>query len=187
MKIDARRIIRIIAIVALIVSLCILAVYITGDMRDAKSDNDIDKLKNNDVKLPDVLDDYAGLYAENSETVGWLKIDGTEIDNVVMYAPDEIDKFAATNLHIYTRQHEFALFAGATAGERFKRVVGVVYGYIFEPYHAIVVHCHITRNICVKDSDFRRVGNEFRTDFSTYRHKMLLLDNKTFIFVAGFQ
>lgn len=93
MKLDARKIIRIIAVIALIVSLCILAVYIIGDLRDAKSDADIDKLKDNDVKVPDILDDYAGLYAENSETIGWLKVDGTEIDNVVMYAPDEIDKY----------------------------------------------------------------------------------------------
>lgn len=93
MKLDARKIIRIIAVIALIASLCVLAVYIIGDLRDAKSDADIDKLKDNDVKVPDILDDYAGLYAENNETIGWLKVDGTEIDNVVMYAPDEIDKY----------------------------------------------------------------------------------------------
>ena len=93
MKLDVRIIIRIIAFLALIVSLCILAVYIIGDVRDAQSDRDINDLKNSDVKLPDVLDEYAGLYAENSDTIGWLKIDGTEIDNVVMFAPDEIDKY----------------------------------------------------------------------------------------------
>ena len=93
MKLDARKIIRILAVIALIASLCVLAVYIIGDLRDAKSDADIDKLKDNDVKVPDILDDYAGLYAENNETIGWLKVDGTEIDNVVMYAPDEIDKY----------------------------------------------------------------------------------------------
>lgn len=93
MKIDTRKIIRIVALIALIASLCVLAVYVIGDLRDAKSDADIDKLKDSDVKLPDILDDYAGLYAENSDTIGWLKIDGTEIDNVVMYAPDEIEKY----------------------------------------------------------------------------------------------
>ena len=93
MKLDVRIIIRIIAFLALIVSLCILAVYIIGDVRDAQSDRDINDLKNSEVKLPDVLDEYAGLYAENSDTIGWLKIDGTEIDNVVMFAPDEIDKY----------------------------------------------------------------------------------------------
>lgn len=93
MKIDTRKIIRIVALIALIASLCVLAVYVIGDLRDAKSDADIDKLKDSDVKLPDILDDYAGLYAENNDTIGWLKIDGTEIDNVVMYAPDEIEKY----------------------------------------------------------------------------------------------
>ena len=46
MKLDVRIIIRIIAFMALIVSLCILAVYIIGDVRDAQSDRDINDLKN---------------------------------------------------------------------------------------------------------------------------------------------
>ena len=99
MKLDVRIIIRIIAFMALIVSLCILAVYIIGDIRDAQSDRDINDLKNSDVKLPDVLDEYAGLYAENSDTIGWLKIDGTEIDYVVMQAPDEINKYLRNDFY----------------------------------------------------------------------------------------
>ena len=95
MNIDTRKIVRIIALIALIASLCILAVYIIGDIRDAEAGDKIDDLKNNgtDVKIPDVLDEYAGLYAENSDTIGWLKIDGTDIDYVVMQAPDEVDKY----------------------------------------------------------------------------------------------
>ena len=70
-----------------------LAVYIIGDLRDAKTEDDIKGLKGNDVKVPEVLDEYAGLYAENSDTIGWLKIDGMTIDYVVMQAPDEINKY----------------------------------------------------------------------------------------------
>ena len=95
MNIDTRKIVRIIALIVLIASLCVLAFYIIGDLSDAKTDDDIKDLKNKDteVKIPEVLDEYASLYAENKDTIGWLKIDGTEIDYVVMQAPDEINTY----------------------------------------------------------------------------------------------
>ena len=93
MNTDTRKIVRVISLIVLIVSLCVLAVYIIGDLRDAKTEDDIKGLKGNDVKVPEVLDEYAGLYAENSDTIGWLKIDGMTIDYVVMQAPDEINKY----------------------------------------------------------------------------------------------
>lgn len=43
-----------------------------------------------------VLEKYAELYAQNPDTIGWLKIDGTAIDYVVMQTPDDPDKY----LHI---------------------------------------------------------------------------------------
>ena len=93
MNIDTGKIVRVISLIVLIASLCVLAVYIIGDLRDAKTEDDIKGLKGNDVKVPEVLDEYAGLYAENSDTIGWLKIDGMTIDYVVMQAPDEINKY----------------------------------------------------------------------------------------------
>ena len=36
---------------------------------------------------------FADLLAANPDTVGWLRIDGTEIDDVVMYAPQQEDKY----------------------------------------------------------------------------------------------
>lgn len=93
MNIDTRKIVRVISLIVLIASLCVLTVYIIGDLRDAKTEDDIKGLKGNDVKVPEVLDEYAGLYAENSDTIGWLKIDGMTIDYVVMQAPDEINKY----------------------------------------------------------------------------------------------
>lgn len=93
MNIDTRKIVRVISLIVFIASLCVLAVYIIGDLRDAKTEDDIKGLKGNDVKVPEVLDEYAGLYAENSDTIGWLKIDGMTIDYVVMQAPDEINKY----------------------------------------------------------------------------------------------
>lgn len=46
--------------------------------------------------IPQVLEKYAALVAENPDTIGWLKIDGTPIDYVVMQTPDDPEKY----LHI---------------------------------------------------------------------------------------
>lgn len=50
-----------------------------------------------DADEADVLEQYRALVAENDETIGWLRIDGTDIDNVVMYAPDEPEKYLHRN------------------------------------------------------------------------------------------
>lgn len=42
---------------------------------------------------PQVLEKYAALYAENPDIIGWLKIDGTDIDYAVMQSPEEPDKY----------------------------------------------------------------------------------------------
>ena len=96
-----RKIIRLIALIALVVSVGVLIFYAVDDLR---SKNTGDKLK--DLKgaqatsaLPDILPEYKALYAENPDTIGWLRIDGTGIDNVVMYAPDEIDKYLHTDFY----------------------------------------------------------------------------------------
>lgn len=101
MNIDTKKIVRIVALIALIASLCVLAFYIIGDLQDAKTDDDIKDLKGKDTeaKIPEVLDEYASLYAENKDTIGWLKIDGTEIDYVVMQAPDEINKYLRNDFY----------------------------------------------------------------------------------------
>lgn len=46
-----------------------------------------------------VLEQYQALVAENPETIGWLKIDDTTIDNVVMYAPNTPEKYLHTNFY----------------------------------------------------------------------------------------
>lgn len=46
--------------------------------------------------VPQVLDKYAALAEQNPDTIGWLRIEGTAIDYVVMWTPDEPDKY----LHI---------------------------------------------------------------------------------------
>ena len=40
-----------------------------------------------------IMDSFRDLLAQNGDTIGWLTIDGTSIDYVVMHAPDEPDKY----------------------------------------------------------------------------------------------
>ncbi len=50
------------------------------------------------VKTPDILDDYATLYAKNKKLAGWLKIGGTDIDYPVMQT-DNNDYYLSHNFN----------------------------------------------------------------------------------------
>lgn len=91
-----RKIIRTIAAAALAVSLGALVFYAVDDLRAKSADDKVSELKDEAAEsspLPDVLPEYSALVAENSDTIGWLKIEGTGIDYVVMQAPDELEKY----------------------------------------------------------------------------------------------
>lgn len=73
----------------------------SSDMEDLASLKGSEALKNSasqekntftlnkqSIKLPDILDDYATLYAKNKRLAGWLKIGGTNIDYPVMQTDD---------------------------------------------------------------------------------------------------
>lgn len=91
-----RKTIRVIAWIILILSITGLAVIKLGDMRDRKTQE-----KLNELKDAEMLSDYASLYEENIDTAGWLKIEGTEIDYVVMHAPDTFEKYLRTDFYGY--------------------------------------------------------------------------------------
>lgn len=40
-----------------------------------------------------ILEKYAALYEENQETIGWLRIEGTTTDYVVMHTPEDPEKY----------------------------------------------------------------------------------------------
>ena len=46
-----------------------------------------------DIGTDGILNSFRDLLSQNSDTIGWLTIDGTTIDYVVMHAPDEPDKY----------------------------------------------------------------------------------------------
>ncbi len=43
--------------------------------------------------------EFQALYAENPDTVGWLRIDGTNVDSVVMHAPYTMEKYLHTDFN----------------------------------------------------------------------------------------
>lgn len=53
-----------------------------------KEEKDKFTLNKVSVKTPDILDEYATLYAKNRKLAGWLKIGGTNIDYPVMQTTD---------------------------------------------------------------------------------------------------
>lgn len=100
MKRTLIKIIRIIAWIVLIASLTMLSIYLIGDYRDSQAAKGILSLLGSDAEpIPDVLYEYSALYAANPDTIGWLKIDGTRIDNVVMFAPNEYEKYIHTDFY----------------------------------------------------------------------------------------
>lgn len=113
MKIDLRKALRIVSLIVFIACTAVLAVYIIGDIRDSESNKNVDKLKDAEVTVPDVLDEYAGLYAENPDTIGWLKIDETELDNVVMFSRHDNEKYLHTD---FTATPLTAAVCSLTAG-----------------------------------------------------------------------
>jgi sortase B len=47
----------------------------------------------------DVLPEYAGLYAQNPDLVGWIKIEGTKVDYPVLQTPDAKDYYLYRNFY----------------------------------------------------------------------------------------
>lgn len=91
----ARKIVRIIAALVLVVCLGICIFYAVDNLRSKRTSEKLNELKGSESEytVPEILPEYRALCAENADTIGWLKIEGTAIDNVVMQAPDEINKY----------------------------------------------------------------------------------------------
>lgn len=94
-----KKTIRIISLVLFILSISGLAYFLVQDYVDARHKAEIDELRGMDYDIPDILDEYAALYNENFDTIGWLKIDGTNIDNVVMFAPHMHEKYLRNDFY----------------------------------------------------------------------------------------
>lgn len=94
-----RKTIRIIALIVFIASVAGLAYFLVENYIDARHQAEIDELRGMNADVPDLLDEYAALYQENYDTIGWLKIEGTNIDYVVMYAPHIQEKYLRNDFY----------------------------------------------------------------------------------------
>ncbi len=94
-----KKVLNILSFVVFFVCACVLLFYFISDAREQAVNDDVSSLKNNGTSITEVLDEYAGVYAENKDTIGWLRIGDTAIDYVVMYAPDEIEKYLRTDFY----------------------------------------------------------------------------------------
>lgn len=90
-----RKAVKIISALVFIVCVALLAYYYLGNASDKDTFEDLKGLVDTPVSshAPTVLEEYAALYNENDDFMAWLKIDGTEIDYPVMYAPQEVEKY----------------------------------------------------------------------------------------------
>lgn len=75
---------------AMLVSAGILVHYWLQDRSDARVRDEVAQLRPEDWTVDDAFTD---LLAANPDTIGWLRIEGTNIDDVVMQSPWEKDKY----------------------------------------------------------------------------------------------
>lgn len=102
-KLDARRIVMIACALVAVGSLGYYAFYAHQSSHSSKQASNLKNVKNNndfvfykearvwldDVETPPILDEYAGLYELNKSVVGWIKIDGTQVDYPVMQTKND--------------------------------------------------------------------------------------------------
>lgn len=95
-----RKIIFLVALIVLIISGSVLVSNKLEDLRAGRNDADIAALHNGDANveeaeklfggpLPDgILPEFAMLYAQNQDVVGWLHVEGTDLDYPIARAQD---------------------------------------------------------------------------------------------------
>lgn len=97
MKMDWRLPVRMISAVVFAVALGILAWLMYESWENTQLNRILASQRPEVVNAPigedGIMDSFRDLLAQNSDTIGWLTIDGTSIDYVVMQSPDEPDKY----------------------------------------------------------------------------------------------
>ena len=83
-------VILILSAAAFLASAGMLVHYWLQDRSDARVRGEVAALRPTDGAVDDAFTD---LLAANPDTIGWLRVEGTDIDDVVMQAPYEKDKY----------------------------------------------------------------------------------------------
>lgn len=79
-----------------------------------------------------VLPEYAALYLQNSDMVGWIKIEGTTIDYPVMQTPDDPDYYLKHNFEKQDSDYGVPYAAGDCD--------------VFEPSDNVIIYGHHIKN-----------------------------------------
>lgn len=104
MKMNLRLTIRVISAFVFAVALGVLLWYFYQSMENRALQRAIaamrpqltivdGKVVEDEIREDGILKPFQDLLAENPDTIGWLTIDGTSVDYVVMHAPNEQDKY----------------------------------------------------------------------------------------------
>ena len=83
--------IRVVCVVGFLVCVGILGWYWHSDRSDRAAADAL--IAERDAAGTAAVEQVRALAATNPDTIGWLHIDGTSLDNVVMYAPDTPEKY----------------------------------------------------------------------------------------------
>lgn len=72
---------------------------------EAARENTIIETIERSTKKPDILPQYKELYEQNSDLIGWVKIEGTELNYPVMYTPDDGEYYLHRN---FEKEYEYS-------------------------------------------------------------------------------
>ena len=84
-------VIRVICIVGFLVCAGVLGWYWHSDRSDRAVA--VALAAAHDAASAEAMEQVRAVAADNADTIGWLRIDGTNINNVVMFAPDTPGKY----------------------------------------------------------------------------------------------
>ena len=91
MKKTALIVIRVVCIVGFLVCAGVLGWYWHSDRSDRAVAEALAAA--HDAASAEAMEQVRAVAADNADTIGWLRIDGTNINNVVMFAPDTPGKY----------------------------------------------------------------------------------------------
>ena len=91
MKKTALIVIRVVCIVGFLVCAGVLGWYWHSDRSDRAVAEALAAA--HDAASAAAIEQVRAVAADNADTIGWLRIDGTNINNVVMFAPDTPGKY----------------------------------------------------------------------------------------------
>ena len=76
-----------------------LADRINTDVTEASDDSDDSDEEDPVAESEAMMEKYGDLYNENKDFIGWLSIEGTNINNPVMYTPDDPEHYLRKNFN----------------------------------------------------------------------------------------